>query len=126
MSALDRGRALAVIRQWWGSQTPTGWVPDQDWLLDELENCVPMGWEAIWQDLNEIYAEDILPTRHVPADDGNGPQVVSLLRLLGRAEAKLARIAALCDHIDGPFASPGSDESADLIAAVRAVLGGAA
>jgi hypothetical protein len=102
MSALNRDKARSIVQ--YARNLP---LADEEYILDRLEGCVAYGWESLWQDLNEIYAEDIIPTRHVPADDGNGPQIVSLLRLLGRAEAKLARIEALCDEVsDGAPIAP--------------------
>lgn len=67
-------------------------------LEDQMEHMVSKDWPGLAEILHHCYPEDVFPTlEDNPARD-LGPRVVSLLRLLDRERAKVARVEALADQ----------------------------
>lgn len=91
----DQAREVLLAYADWGDERLV------DETLDRLEALAPRGWDAMLRELAETYPESIFPLNHAAADDGNGPQVISLIRLLHAAESKLAAVEALCDEWAG-------------------------
>lgn len=51
-------------------------------LLDELDDSVPKSWAGLMEILEDIYPEDIFPTRPDDPKRDAGPRIVSLVREL--------------------------------------------
>lgn len=62
-------------------------------LLDEVERL--HSWDGLMSLLNEMYPDDIYPTREDDQSRDPGPRIVSLLRRLDEARGAIARVEAL-------------------------------
>lgn len=109
-----RDQAREVLRAYadWGDERLV------DETLDRLA-LAPRGWDAMLRELAETYPESIFPLNHAAADDGNGPQVISLIRLLHAAESKLAAVGALCVSQVVEYPGPRWIDVDDVRAALR-------
>jgi hypothetical protein len=121
----DRDKAREILRA-------AGVIVDEpmtsavERVLDRLEECVRLfAWQNLEDLLAEHYPEDIFPVR---ADDPSvdpGPRILALARLLHRSEAKLARIAALCEEAErGTLTLAGETYASARTSLIRAVLDG--
>lgn len=124
MSALDRELAREVA-----TGIARGDYDTADNAVDALEDCVrPFVWRDLEQLLAEHYPEDIFPVLPDDAARDLGPRLLSLARLLHRAEAKLAQVEGLCQSAAREAEAYPHDEEALVFDAaldgVREILGG--